>query len=75
MTPLGHSCAAVSIQVSLSPPYTITVARTRTVDTAGALRITGKRDPPTPAHAGSATHARAHGQAGALAAGCDAADG
>ena len=74
MIPLWHSCAAISIQVTLSPSYAITVARTRTVDTISALRITGTRDPPTPAHAGSATQARTHGQAGTLTTRCNAAD-
>ena len=75
MIPLWHSRAAVSIQVTLSSPYTITIARTRTVDTISALRITGTRDPPTPAHAGSATQARAHGQAGTLTTRRNAVDG
>ena len=75
MIPLWHSCAAISIQVTLSPSYAITVARTRTVDTTGTLRITGTRDPPTPAYARFATQTRTHGQAGALATRRDAADG
>ena len=75
MIPLWHSRSAVSIQVTLSSPYTITIARTRTVDTISALRITGTRDPPTPAHARFATQTRTHGQAGTLAARRNAADG
>ena|SRR6266702_2253815 len=71
-----HSCAIVStsIQVPLSPPYAVAVARTRTVNAVGTLRIAGARDPPTPAHAGSTTHARAYGKASTLAARRDAAD-
>src|SRR6266404_307270 len=65
----------ISVQVTLPPPYIVAVTCARTVNTLGALRIAGARNPPTSAHAGIATYTRAHGEAGTLAARRDATDG